>query len=196
MSNAERCRRYQDRRKDHVDMIGRKVDAIADHVNTLFERFQQLMDHVNMVLRAQESFLPNGSPERKVSPDPSKETTPSLTHPSEKPFSAWWECYPEKVGKGAARKAFAKALTKTSLDQLIAGVERYKATKPLDRSWCNPATWLNQERWLDVPAVNNGAMNGHAKRLSPAEKLFLGFAQAAEGDFGADSEASQPLLDG
>ena len=66
-------------------------------------------------------------------------------------FDRWWEDYPEKVGKGAARKAFPKALAKTSLDQLIVGVERYKATKPRDRAWCNPATWLNEERWLDQP---------------------------------------------
>ena len=66
-------------------------------------------------------------------------------------FDRWWEDYPEKVGKGAARKAFAKALAKTSVDQLVAGVERYKATKPQDRAWCNPATWLNQERWTDQP---------------------------------------------
>ncbi len=74
-------------------------------------------------------------------------------------FDRWWEGYPEKVGKGAARKAFPKALSKTSLDQLIAGVERYKATKPVDRSWCNPATWLNQERWLDVHASNGADHN-------------------------------------
>jgi uncharacterized protein YdaU (DUF1376 family) len=72
-------------------------------------------------------------------------------------FDLWWEGYPEKVGKGAARKAFVKALTKTSLDQLTAGIDRYKAHKPIDRPWCNPATWLNQERWTD--AYSNGHDN-------------------------------------
>jgi hypothetical protein len=39
--------------------------------------------------------------------------------------------------------------------------------------------------------------NGHDRqhKLSPGEKLFLGFAQAAEGHLGPDSEAPQPLLD-
>ncbi len=46
-----------------------------------------------------------------------------------------------------------------------------------------------------IGCCNRAKANGHAKRLSPGEKLFLGFAQAAEGDFGADSEAPQPLLD-
>ncbi len=74
-------------------------------------------------------------------------------------FDRWWEGYPEKVGKGAAKKSFTKALTKTSLDQLMVGLDRYKATKPVDRPWCNPATWLNQERWLDVPGSNVSASN-------------------------------------
>jgi hypothetical protein len=84
-----------------------------------------------------------------------KETRASRASSNEG-FDRWWEGYPNKVGKGAARMAFGKALTKTSLDQLIAGVQRYKATKLVDRPWCNPATWLNQERWLDAPAATNG----------------------------------------
>jgi uncharacterized protein YdaU (DUF1376 family) len=65
------------------------------------------------------------------------------------PFEAWWSAYPEKVGKGAARRAYAKARKKADAETLLAGVARYRASKPADRAWCNPATWLNQERWLD-----------------------------------------------
>ncbi len=75
-------------------------------------------------------------------------------------FDSWWERYPSHVGKKDARRAFAKAVKKTSLDELIAGLERYKATKPVAREWCNPATWLNGERWTDVPA-DTPATNGH-----------------------------------
>lgn len=71
-------------------------------------------------------------------------------------FDAWWECYPEKVGKGAARKAFQRAIKIATLDEMVEGVRRYRAEKPPDRSWCHPSTWLNQERWLDRPAPLNG----------------------------------------
>jgi hypothetical protein len=71
-------------------------------------------------------------------------------------FEQWWQGYPDKIGKGAARKSFARALGKTTFDRLIAGVERYKTTKPSDRPWCNPTTWLNQERWTDEFAPTNG----------------------------------------
>jgi hypothetical protein len=28
-----------------------------------------------------------------------------------------------------------------------------------DRPWCNPATWLNQERWADQPAQSHKSAN-------------------------------------
>ncbi len=72
-------------------------------------------------------------------------------------FERWWEAYPHKVGKAAARKAWPKAAAVASPTELLAGIERYRTTKPADREWCNPATWLNQERWLDEPALNGTA---------------------------------------
>lgn len=75
-------------------------------------------------------------------------------------FNDWYSSYPHKVGKGAAVKAFAKAIKTTSLDDLKTGLQRYIETKPPDRSWCNPATWLNENRWLDEPAEIEGTENG------------------------------------
>lgn len=71
-------------------------------------------------------------------------------------FAIWYSAYPHKVGRADAEKAFAKAIKKADLETLQAGLEKYKATKPHDRAWCNPATWLNQERWLDDPADKRG----------------------------------------
>lgn len=71
-------------------------------------------------------------------------------------FEAWWARYPHKVGKGAAERAWPKALALAHADELTAGVERYIASKPPDREWCHPATWLNAKRWLDQPAAANG----------------------------------------
>ena len=67
-------------------------------------------------------------------------------------FERWWKAYPHKVGKGSARKAYAKARKIVDAETLIEGVARYRAVKPSDRPWCNPATWLNGERWLDAEA--------------------------------------------
>lgn len=67
-------------------------------------------------------------------------------------FDVWYALYPHKVGKGAARKSFTAARRKAPLERLIEGLRHYIASKPADREWCNPATWLNQERWNDQPA--------------------------------------------
>jgi hypothetical protein len=58
--------------------------------------------------------------------------------------------YPLKVGKKAGIDAIMKALKKTSKEVLIEAVSAYAAAKKIDPSFtANPATWFNQERWLD-----------------------------------------------
>lgn len=80
-------------------------------------------------------------------------------------FESWYAEYPRKVGRGHAFRAFKTALTKTSLQVLIAAVRRQrggwdpKFTK-------HPATWLNGECWLDQAAGGNG-------NLPPAERRVV-----------------------
>lgn len=66
-------------------------------------------------------------------------------------FEEFWEHYPKKVGKEAARKAFAKVKVDTQV--LIDAVEGQKHsaqwTKDNGQYIPNPATWLNQGRWED-----------------------------------------------
>lgn len=68
-------------------------------------------------------------------------------------FDAWWDQYPHKVGKKAAQKAYSVARKVADHDTLMAGVAAYISSKPPDRPWCNPTTWLNQGRWEDQPAT-------------------------------------------
>jgi hypothetical protein len=66
-------------------------------------------------------------------------------------FETFWKAYPRKVGKEAARKAFAKV--KVPVETLVDAVEAQKAspqwTKDGGQFIPNPATWLNQGRWED-----------------------------------------------
>jgi uncharacterized protein YdaU (DUF1376 family) len=106
---------------------------------------------------------PRLSPSRARNHQPStinhQETphTPRKRGGSLEGFEEWWKGYPQKVGKGAAERAWSRALALASREELIAGVARYLAApKPPDREWCHPATWLNQKRWLDEPASATG----------------------------------------
>lgn len=67
-------------------------------------------------------------------------------------FAGFWEAWPNKVGKPAALKAFLAARKRDGLDAIVDGVFAYIREKPPDRSWLNPATFLNQDRWKDQPA--------------------------------------------
>lgn len=86
-------------------------------------------------------------------PNPSNPNPPSPPKGGSSPaFEAFWSAYPHKVGKADALKAFRRAEQRVDGPTLMAGLTRYVA-KTDDRPWCNPSTWLNQDRWADQPAT-------------------------------------------
>ena len=83
-------------------------------------------------------------------------------------FDDLWAIYPKKVGKGTARKALAKALTKAPIDQIQHSLSLFV------RSWGQQdkkfmphlATWLNGERWDDE--IQQPSSAGHDLRPADA----------------------------
>jgi hypothetical protein len=70
------------------------------------------------------------------------------------PFDGFWQSYPRKEGKGAARKAWSKIKAPAALlPKILAAVEKAKTCRQWQedggRFIPHPATWLNQERWDD-----------------------------------------------
>ncbi len=80
-------------------------------------------------------------------------------------FDEFWQKYPRRIGKLAARKAFIAAIKNhgATLDQLLDGVERYVRHKPGYADWAYPASWLNAGRWADEYDNSNG------RQAEPAE---------------------------
>tara|TARA_R100000353_G_scaffold165253_1_gene126309 strand:+ start:462 stop:1154 length:693 start_codon:yes stop_codon:yes gene_type:complete len=66
-------------------------------------------------------------------------------------FTAVWETYPRKVGKGAAMKAWLKAVKKISEKDLLDAINAYiESIQGKDKQYIpHLSTWLNQERWMD-----------------------------------------------
>ena len=66
-------------------------------------------------------------------------------------FTEFWDAYPLKKSRGAARKAFAKARQLTTQLVIMRGTTHYAAFRTnQDPSFTkHPATWLNQECWGD-----------------------------------------------
>lgn len=64
-------------------------------------------------------------------------------------FDTFWAAYPRRVAKADAKKAFDKAMRKTTLETILSAIESYKKHKPEYCDFAHPATWLNGERWTD-----------------------------------------------
>jgi hypothetical protein len=70
-------------------------------------------------------------------------------------FEEWWRIYPRHVAKGAARRAFEKAVRNgATVDELKAGAMRYAAERSDEdpKFTKHASTWLNGECWRDEPA--------------------------------------------
>lgn len=81
-------------------------------------------------------------------------------------FDKFWDIYPRKVAKGAARKAWRQALKQVDSAVIIQGAKRYaserRAQNPVYTK--HPATWLSGACWEDEPApqIQNESRHGMA----------------------------------
>lgn len=81
-------------------------------------------------------------------------------------WQRFWSLYPNKKSKGAARKAWVRAVAKVeSPAVLIRAVEKYVGGITEMRYVPHPATWLNQEKWLD-----EDGNKVESKRWAPPKK--------------------------
>jgi hypothetical protein len=67
-------------------------------------------------------------------------------------FNLFWDQYPIKVGKAAAKKAWDKAIKIEKPDVIIQGAVRYAGDPNRHPSFtAHASTWLNAHRWSDSP---------------------------------------------
>jgi uncharacterized protein YdaU (DUF1376 family) len=107
------------------------------------------------------------------SPSPSSSSIPNgieTPNASEILFDRFWKAYPKKVGKEAARKAFSKVKRPTETIEMITEALAWQTKS---EQWVrdggqyipNPATYLNQARWMDEPQASTA-------RKVPARENF------------------------
>lgn len=75
-------------------------------------------------------------------------------------FDSFWKDYPRKIGKEAARKAFAKALRLTDFATIMEGVVslRMEVAGKDPKFTPHAATWLNAGRWDDETEAQQPAI--------------------------------------
>ncbi|MEZ7136848.1 YdaU family protein [Komagataeibacter sp. SM21] len=77
-------------------------------------------------------------------------------------FAEFWEAYPRRAGKDAARKAHTKARTRATQAEIMLGLSRHVDVWPdrkSDRAQFipYPASWLNDGGWQDDPSASAAA---------------------------------------
>lgn len=90
-------------------------------------------------------------------------------------FDIFWNIYPKKVCKDAARAAYEKAAA--PLEVLLNAVEEQKKSKQWNQDGGkyipNPAAWLEHRRWEDeLPAVQSGEVRASG-RLGETERAAI-----------------------
>ncbi|MTE20330.1 hypothetical protein F0L17_14680 [Streptomyces sp. TRM43335] len=99
-------------------------------------------------------------------------------------FDDFWQAYPRKVGKPAARKAYAAVVRQGAAPQaLLEAVRAHAAAwerRRVEKRYIpHPTTWLNQGRYedeLDDTAPSGGGAGGHQPwQCPPAEDYHAGW---------------------
>jgi hypothetical protein len=105
---------------------------------------------------------------------PTKKTIPKEQHLVKKTisknqgFDDFWAIYPKKDDKRVAERAFEKALSRATLQQILEGAQRYREDPNRELQYTkNPATWLNADAWENEPLPARG------RKLTNAENAAL-----------------------
>lgn len=164
--------------------------AVRDKANGKTGGNPSLMAGVNPLDKAQ-------SPEARIQPETKfqkeqkkeKARASALAVPwTEADRERFWAAFPNKVGKADAMNAFEKASKKVVPEVLFPALDRY-ANKTDDRPFCNPATWLNQERWLDQPATSNHGQRPYSMPRRPSGADFLAGMSCLAADIAGNDQA-------
>ncbi len=126
--------------------------AQAERQRKWRERRNGVTDTVtNDVTNGGSSSVTNAAPSRPVPSRKNKPSSPAALSDEDPAWLEFWTTYPRRVGKPAARKAWAKAVRTTDPATIIAAAKSY-AQQRLGQDaqfTAHPATWLNGERWAD-----------------------------------------------
>ena len=93
-----------------------------------------------------------------LNPNPTREPREENDIDHEVRFDRFWDAYPRKESKPAARKAFDKIRPDGELlSKMIDSIERWKRSQQWQENGGQfipyPASWLNQRKWEDDPPV-------------------------------------------
>jgi hypothetical protein len=83
-------------------------------------------------------------------------------------FDRFWDAYPRRQAKAAARKAWDKAIKTVDPDRILDAARRYRADPNREEHFtAHAATWLNQGRWDDDALPARASPGTALARVAP-----------------------------
>lgn len=112
-------------------------------------------------------------------------------------FAEFYAAFPRKTARRAAARAYASALKRAPAPTLLQGAMRYAAERAHeDQNFTkHPATWLNQDCWLDEPVSRetHGGRHGGRTHNQPAHESFgAGLLRSISEDYGGQQQRDFP----
>ncbi len=90
-------------------------------------------------------------------------------------FERFWQAYPRKIGKPAAKAKFVAALRTARVEDIAAGLHRWCehwAARGEPEFIPHPSTWLHQQRWNDTPPPVRGQRGAPTRPLTRMEQAY------------------------
>lgn len=85
-------------------------------------------------------------------------------------FTEFWNQYPQKRDKAAAFRAFRKALSHATFEDIMAGVIAYRDDPTRNPNYTKyPATWLNAQSWENAATLPEVKAANEARRKKEKE---------------------------
>ena len=98
-------------------------------------------------------------------------------------FDEFWATYPRRQGKGAAVKAWAKAIKRANPDTILKAAAGYRDDPHRDPQFtAHPSTWLNQDRWEDEPLPAPSSPGSSGRGYDPSDWLGQDTRPTIEGE--------------
>jgi hypothetical protein len=99
----------------------------------------------------------------------------------ESQFNEFWNAYPRKLDKAKAFRAFKSALTRTTFEDILAGVIAYRNDPKRNPDFTKyPATWLNSDSWENAASLPDTALAERRQRERQASMEFIAEMKAQE----------------
>ena len=155
--------------KENSKEVEQRILKIVDNFNTPTKKIEEgIEENLNTPLK--ENFKDNNT-----SINNTINNILSDKELLEEKFLEFYNSYPRRLNKTKTKACYLKALTTTTPETILKGVENYKKyieiNKTEERFIKHPTTWLNQGCWEDEYNFSNSSSNGSTKPIELPEHL-------------------------